>query len=198
MSISGNIIIIPILEALGSALFFKLTEKSCSPKISKNIFTYFRRHRKMLTNAAMDFKTCGRSLHLAKTRSKQKRELRKTVLYVISYLLNISSLFIICQKVLPDEKFHTDLNFRQNLQFERSKKYHIDDLWDFLTRDLVPFVHLHEHYNGDKVSRRNQKFNSDQILFRLGSARLYQFSKRFKMISAVCPLVHSSHHQIRS
>ena len=32
-------------------------------------------------------------------------------------------------------------------------------------------------YNGEPVSARNQKFNSDQKLFRLGKARFYQFRK---------------------
>ena len=53
----------------------------------------------------------------------------------------------------------------------------MDDLWKFLADELLPFIHLEKDYNGDKISVRDQKFNSDQLLLRLGSARIYQFRK---------------------
>lgn len=87
---------------------------------------------------------------------------------------------MVCQKVLPNEKFHSDLNFRQNLDLKNGRKFHMDDLWKFLADELLPFIHLEKDYNGDKLSVRDQKFNSDQLLLRLGSARIYQFRKLFK------------------
>ena len=85
------------------------------------------------------FEKCKNS---AKIRSKQKEELRQTIFQVVIYLLHIISLFYISSKILPEEKFFSDFNFRRNIEIERGRKFHIEDIWSLVESDLMTFIHL--------------------------------------------------------
>jgi len=69
--------------------------------------------------------------------SKQKEDLRQTLLNAISYIVNLLSLFYISIKVLPSEKYSIDNNFRSNLNLADANQ--INDTWGFIKNELLPF-----------------------------------------------------------
>ena len=154
-SIIANLILLPVLKAFFAAMVYKC----CGYNITKKlIFTCFRDENSPKNQKVSPKASDQKSKKFAKIRSKQREEFRETIFHVGIYLLHVISLFYISAKILPEQKFFNDLNFRQNIKWDRGEKFHIKDVWTLVEQDLMAFIHLNRSKGKIIVSNLSQNF----------------------------------------